>query len=108
MLFNTSGLGDFKSDHNNLTPSCLSITLKHHSGHFMWSIIDHTHDIDSISSAQAPNALVTLISSGWLVPVRSCIIGGIPPAFLIVTLLSDSLAHSPIAPTTLINTYKHH
>ena len=70
----------------------------------MWLIIDVTHDMDSMSSAQAPNALVTLISNGWLVPVSNCTMGGIPPAFLMVTLLSDSLAHSPIAPTTFINT----
>lgn len=64
MSLDTSGLGDFNNDHNSLTPSCLSITLKHHCSFNVVTVIDYTHDIDSISSAQAPNALVTLISNG--------------------------------------------
>lgn len=63
----------------------------------------------SDSRAQAPTALVVLMSRAWLVPVSSWTRGVTPPAFLMVTLLSGSrAAHSPSAPTTFTSTYKSH
>ena len=63
----------------------------------------------SASRAQAPTALVVLMSRAWLVPVSSWTRGVTPPAFRMVTLLSGSrAAHSPSAPTTFTSTYKSH
>ena len=57
------------------------------------------------SVAQAPTALVTLTKRAWFVLVSRFTSEGIPPALRIVVLLAGICAHSPSAPTTLINTY---
>lgn len=62
--------------------------------------------IHAISFAHSPSTLVTFSRSSGLVRLRRLTRGAMPLERLMVSLLEETLAHSPSAPTTLVNTWK--